>query len=174
MVGITRYGAYVPLYRLGKGTEAWSARGERAIASFDEDTITMGVAAGLDCLGDTDPRAIDALYFASTTSPFREKQAATLVAKALDMRDGIFTLDFAGSLRAATGALKAAVDAVKAGSARNVMVVAAEERVPQPRSDFDENVGDGAAAFVVGDEGVIADIEDVYSYSKEIYDVWRT
>jgi len=66
------------------------------------------------------------------------------------------------------------MDSVKAGTARSVMVVAAEERVPQPRSDFDDNVGDGAAAFIVSGEGVVAAIEDIYSYSHEIYDVWRT
>ncbi|MDO8473091.1 MAG: OB-fold domain-containing protein [Dehalococcoidia bacterium] len=174
MVGITRSGAYVPWHRMGKGTEAWTARGERAVSSFDEDSITMAVAAGLDCLGGMDLKAIDAVYFASTTSPFREKQAATLIAKALDLRDGIFTADFAGSLRAGTTALKAAVDSVKAGTARNVLVVAAEQRVPQPRSDFDENFGDGAAAFLVGKDDVVALVEDIYSYSQEIYDVWRT
>ncbi len=174
MIGITRYGAYVPLYRMGKGTEAWTARGERAVSSFDEDSITMAVAAGLDCLGDIDPKTIDAVYFASTTSPYREKQAATLIARALDLKDGIFTADFAGSLRAGTTAIKAAVDSVKAGTARNVLVVAAEQRVPQPRSDFDENIGDAAAALLVGREDTVAEIEDIYSNSQEIYDVWRT
>jgi 3-hydroxy-3-methylglutaryl CoA synthase len=173
MVGITRFGAYVPYYRLGVGTEAWKGRGERAIASFDEDSITMAVAAGLDCLDGADTGSIDALYFASTTSPFKEKQAATLAARAIDLRSDIFTIDFAGSTRAGTAALKAAVDAVRAGTAGKVMVVMADERVPRPRSEFDASFGDGAAAFVIGDEGVVAEVEDICSYSHEIYDVWR-
>ncbi len=173
MVGITGFGAYVPYYRLGVGTEAWKGRGERAIASFDEDSITMAVAAGLDCLDGADTGSIDALYFASTTSPFKEKQAATLVARAIDLRADIFTVDFAGSTRAGTAALKAAVDAVRAGTAGKVMVVIADERVPRPRSEFDASFGDGAAAFVIGDEGVVAEVEDICSYSHEIYDVWR-
>ena len=174
MVGITHFGAYVPLYRLGDGTEAWEGRGERAIASFDEDSITMAVAAGLNCLGDVNPSEIDALYFASTTSPFKEKQAATLVAKALDLNENIFTADFGGSLRAGTTALRAAVDAVKAGSAKSVLVIAAEQRIPQPRSESDGLFGDGAAAYVIGQEGVVAAMEDFFSCSHEIYDVWRS
>ncbi len=174
VVGITRFGAYVPLYRLAKGTEGWTSRGERAIANFDEDSITMAVAAALDCLSGVEVQEIDALYFASTTSPYKEKQAAVLIAKALDLRDSIFTADFAGSLRAGTTALMAALNAVKAGTSKKVLVAIADERVPQPRSQFDETFGDGAAAFLVGREGVIAEVEDAYSLANEIYDVWRT
>jgi len=173
MVGISKYGAYVPVYRMGKGTEAWTARGERAVTSFDEDSITMAVAAGMDCLGDADTNKIDALYFASTTSPYKEKLAATVVAKALALRPDAFTVDFAGSLRSGTAALKAAVDAVKAGSAKNILVTIADQRTPQPRSGEDETFGDGAAAFLVSATGVIATIDDVASVFEEIYDVWR-
>ncbi len=50
MVGIAAYGAYVPKYRLGPDTAGWNSRSERAIANFDEDSVTMAVAAGMDCL----------------------------------------------------------------------------------------------------------------------------
>jgi len=43
MAGIISYGAYVPLYRLGPGTAGWMAPVEKAIANFDEDSITMAV-----------------------------------------------------------------------------------------------------------------------------------
>jgi 3-hydroxy-3-methylglutaryl CoA synthase len=174
MVGIERFGAYVPYFRLGKSTEAWRGRGERAVAGFDEDSITMAVAAALDCLQDRETGDIDALYFASTTSPYKEKQAATLVAKAIDLREDIFTIDFAGSTRAGTAALKAAADSVRSGTAERVLVVMADMRVPRPRSELDDAYGDGAAAFLIGSEGVVAEIEDTRSFSHEIYDVWRT
>ncbi len=51
MTGIVSCGAYVPLRRLGPGTRDWSATTGRAVANWDEDSLTMAVAAGLDCLG---------------------------------------------------------------------------------------------------------------------------
>jgi 3-hydroxy-3-methylglutaryl CoA synthase len=174
LVGITSYGAYVPFFRLGEGTSAWNTRTEKAIANFDEDSITMAVAAAVDCLNGADRKIIDGLYLATTTAPYLEKQGASIVAEAADLRADIFTADFANSLRAGTLALRAAVDAVKAGSAGQVLVTAADLRVPQPRSEFEPVLGDGAAAVTVGKENVVAEIEDSYSITNEILDVWRT
>ena len=59
MVGITSYGAYVPLFRLDR--QVMGGRGERAIRGFDEDSITMAVAASRDCLNGIDRGAVDGL-----------------------------------------------------------------------------------------------------------------
>ena len=48
MVGIVAFGAYIPRYRLGADTAGWNSKLERSIANFDEDSVTMGVAAGVD------------------------------------------------------------------------------------------------------------------------------
>ena len=61
MAGICAYGGYVPRYRLNRmkiyQAMGWmnpgnigNARGEKAVANFDEDSITMAVAAGVDAL----------------------------------------------------------------------------------------------------------------------------
>ena len=50
MAGIVAYGAYVPLFRLARGTAGWEGPAERAIANFDEDSATMAVAALRDAL----------------------------------------------------------------------------------------------------------------------------
>lgn len=177
MVGITSCGAYIPIYRLSRSEIArvWegSGDGERAVANFDEDSLTMGVEAAIDCLGDIDRDLIDGLYFASTTPPYREKQAASILAAALALRPEIFTADFTDSLRAGTSAIRAAVDAVRAGSAQRVLVVIADCRLPAPNSEFERLFGDGAAAFLIGDSEVILDIEASYSLASEFMDVWR-
>jgi len=173
MVGITSYGAYVPLFRLNREVLAKGARGEKAMGSFDEDSITMAVAAASDCLNGIDRGTVEGLYFATTTSPYKEKLAAPIVAMAADLREDIFTADFAHSLRAGTSALRAAVDAVKAGSAKKVMVAAADCRLGTPGSAFEQNFGDGAGALLIGDSDVVATIEDIYSVYNEIFDVWR-
>lgn len=173
MVGITSYGAYVPLWRLSREAMAKNARGEKPISNFDEDTITMAAAAAIDCLQGVERETVDGLLFASTNAPYREKQAASIVAAAADLRRNLITADFASSLKAGTTALRFAADAVKAGSAKQIMVTAADRRQGPPLSAFDQNFGDGAAALLIGDSNVIASLEACYSISDEILDVWR-
>ncbi|MFQ5826133.1 MAG: hydroxymethylglutaryl-CoA synthase [Dehalococcoidia bacterium] len=173
MVGITSYGAYIPLWRLSRSEITPGLTGEKAVANFDEDSITLAVAAAVDCLRGIDRATIDGLFFASTTSPYKEKQASTIVAAACDLRPDVLTADFTNSLRAGTSALRAALDAVKAGSAKRVLVVAADCRTGVPGSDLEANGGDGAAAFIVGDSQVAANIEGFYGVSSEMVDVWR-
>jgi len=176
--GIVSYGAYIPIYRLSRAeiVKVWGegfGRGEKAIANCDEDSITMAVEAGIDCLKGFDRSTVDGLYFASTTSPYREKQSASIVAAALDLRRDITTSDFCDSLNAGANALKAALDAVNAGSARNFIVVASDCRLPPPNSAYEGTLGDGAAAFLVGKENIIAKIEGWYCISSDFLDIWR-
>jgi len=173
MIGITSYGVYIPLWRLDLAAIG-GGRGERAIANFDEDSLTMGVAAGINCLGDMDRSTIDGLFFATTTSPYKEKQISTTAAAALDLREGILTADFANSLRAGTAAFRAAIDAVKAGSAKRIMVVAADMRLAMAGSEFERLFGNGAVALLIGTENVKVSIKDSHSISDEILDIWRT
>ena len=115
MAGIAAFGGYVPRYRLGPETSGWNSPQERAVANFDEDSVTMAVAAGLDCLNGQDRQAVDGLIFATTTPPYAEKQCAAIIAAALDLRRDIFSADVTGVLRAGTTGLKSALDSVAAG-----------------------------------------------------------
>ncbi|MFZ3253912.1 MAG: hypothetical protein WA133_06495, partial [Syntrophales bacterium] len=103
MAGIMSYGTYVPLWRMGG--KAMGMKGERAVACFDEDSITMAVAAGENCLRDSDRTLVDKVFFASTTFPYKEKQAAAVVAAACDLSSTIGAVDFANSLKGGTAAL---------------------------------------------------------------------
>jgi 3-hydroxy-3-methylglutaryl CoA synthase len=120
----------------------------------------MAVEAAIDCLNGMDLAIPDGLYFASTTPPYDEKLSASIVAAATDLRDELFTLDIGNSLRSGTGAIKAACDAIKGGSAKNVLVTAADCRLAPPASEFESVLGDGAAAFLIADEDVAVAIED--------------
>ncbi len=173
MVGIVSCGAYVPLRRLGPGTDGWSLPHEKAVANWDEDSLTMAVAAAIDCLGDRDRGKIDGLYYASTTSPYGEKLAATTAAWATDLGTNILTADFTGSLRSGITAFRMAADTIKAGSAGRLLVTASDLRMGPPRGDLDHGFGDGAAAFLIGNNDIAASIEDSYALSNELLDVWR-
>ncbi len=172
------FGVYVPFYRLSRDliAKAWGGRsigGERSVANYDEDSITMAVQAAVNCLGDIDRNKIDGLFFASTTFPYKEKQCSSIVAGAVDLRRDIITVDFANSLRGSTNALRLAIDTVSNKSARNVLVVAADSRLGYPQSLHEQSFGDGAAAILVGNSSPIAYIEAQVSISDDIIDVWR-
>jgi len=173
MVGIVSYGAYIPIWRMPLSLLDKRLSGERSVAGKDEDSLTMAVAAAINCVENLDRSKIDGIFFASTTSPFKEKCVATTIANVLDLRRDVFTADFANSVRAGTSALKVALDMVKAGTARQVLVTAADCRLGPPGSFLERTLGDGAAALLVGRENLIAEFEDGFSVSDEIYDFWR-
>src|SRR5207244_3799315 len=97
MVGIASHGAYIPMPRLslaaisGGGRKAAAGSGERSVAYYDEDSVTMAVAAATNCLEGLDREVVDGVLFASTSYAYKEKQAATIVAKALDLRRDVAT-----------------------------------------------------------------------------------
>ena len=178
MAGIVSYGAYIPWHRMErqKCVDAWGGfglPGEKAVAYFDEDSLTMAVEAARDCLGDLDTRAIDALYFATTTSPYREKQCASIMSLALDMRRDIRTADINTSLRGGASAFGMALDAIQAGAANGALVTAADMRLAAPGGMTEQGLGDGAGAVLLGNENVIAEIQGSFSITDELTGTWR-
>jgi hydroxymethylglutaryl-CoA synthase len=178
MAGITSIGAYIPTYRLnreeiGKMWGGRSAGGAKAVAAYDEDTITMAVAAVLDCLK-RGGGGVNSLLLATTTAPYREKMSAAIVATVADLAEECHAADFTDSLRAGTAALKAAIDAVKAGSVKKALVVAADSRQGAAKGALEQALGDGAAALMIGAEKVIAEVEGSYSIFNDFTDFWRT
>ncbi len=178
MAGITSYGAYIPYYRLPRSVigKAWGkggGRGEKAVANFDEDPISMSVAAAMDCLKDTDPKTVDALFMATTTAPYKERQNSTIVATALDFSREARNADFANSLKAGTSAILSALDAIKAGSVKSVLVAAADVRLGAANGENEQAFGDGGAALLLGKEKVAVEIEGSYTLSDDMADNWR-
>jgi hydroxymethylglutaryl-CoA synthase len=178
MAGITSFGAYIPYYRLSHQTiaAAWGGRAaeaERAVANVDEDSLTMAVEAVRDLLAGKDASAVDALLFASTTSPYSEKQMSALIATVTDLRADIRTADHTNSLRSATTALLTALDSVKAGALSNVIITAADMRLAPPKSANERIFGDAASAIAIGQDRVIAKFIAAHSTVDEITDLWR-
>ena len=127
MIGITSYGAYIPRLRLNRAAivqgMGWFApaimavsQGERSMCNWDEDSITMAVAASRDCLTDRDKQNLDGLYLASTTLPFADRQNAGIVSAALNLKDEIVTADYTASQKIATTALVSAMESVQSGN----------------------------------------------------------
>jgi hydroxymethylglutaryl-CoA synthase len=184
MIGICSYAGYLPRLRLNRMTMfsamGWlnpaiimNAAGDKSVAGYDEDSITMAVAAGIRCLRGFDPLDINALYFATTTAPFKERQNANLVAGALTAGEEIRTADFTGSLKSGTAALLAALEFVNAEDNSKAVVCAADYRMGRAGSVQEMVFGDGGAALMVGNDNVIAAYKGSYSISCDFVDHLR-
>lgn len=183
MTGILSCGAYVPLMRLQRSVvyeaNRWFApglkglaKGERAMASWDEDAVTMAVEAARNCLGSTERSDLSTLIFASTSAPFADRQNAGIVKEALNLDDSLLTLDIGGSQKGGTGALIQALRT--AGSGGQTLVAASEMRRARPASEDELVNGDAAAAILVGDGDGVARFVDSFSVSADFVDHFRT
>lgn len=177
MVGIVSYGSYVPFRRLkraaiGEVLGIPAGKGERAVASFDEDAVSMAVEATRDALKAARGAQAQALLFATTTPPYAEKLNAAIVGAAARLPLEIRAADLTGSIRAGITAILQAADAV-GGGAKNAIAALADCRLGAPEGKSEQSNGDGAASFVLGTENVIAEIEASVSFTREFLDTWR-
>jgi 3-hydroxy-3-methylglutaryl CoA synthase len=182
-VGILSVGAYIPRLRLQRkaiaAANSWFnpglrglAKGERAMANWDEDTVTMAVEAARDCLAGSDARSVASLYLASTTHPFDDRQNASIVAGALSLRPALRSLDAGGSLRAGTSTLATAFAAAAAADG-SVLLAASDHRLARAASAQEMQYGDGAAALLIGSGKPIAHLVGAQSETVDFVPQFR-
>ncbi len=176
MSGIVSYGVYVPFNRLqravvGQALGSRGGKGERAVASYDEDTVTMAVEASRYCLAGIGGSSIGSLYFATTRPPYQEKLNASTLHAALALGREVRALDIGHSVRAGLGSLIAAAESAAAGT--RSLAAMSDIRIGAPEGAAELSGGDAAAAFLLGNDDVIAEIVAVCSQSLEYLSHWR-
>ncbi len=176
--GIVAYGTYVPYWRLDRAAIAATlgvpaGKGTRAVASYDQDSTTLGVEAGrIAMAARPDANPPDAIYFATASPAYHEKTNATAIHAALSLRPGAGAYDFTGAVRSGHGAMQAGMDAAAAG--RSALVITADVRTGLPGGPDETTGGDGAGAFWFGQgPDVIAEPIGSASTSEEFLDRWR-
>ncbi|MEO8299325.1 MAG: 3-oxoacyl-[acyl-carrier-protein] synthase III C-terminal domain-containing protein [Burkholderiales bacterium] len=183
MIGILGYGGYLPRLRLSRkavvDANLWyapefagRAKGTRSMAFWDEDSITMAVAAARDCLGASDDRShVKALHLATSTPPFAERLNSGIIREVLRCARTCDAIDVGGSQRAGLSALHEAL--AKAHTTGMTLVMAADCRKTRPASASELNFGDGAAALLVGPGDVIAEYLGSGTVTVDIVDHFR-
>src|SRR5213083_534408 len=173
MRGIAAYGVYVPYWRLDrKALAAAPGSGTRSVASYDEDTTSLGVEAARAALRRAPRLAPEALYFATASPAYLDKTNATAIHAALDLAPSAPAFDMGGAVRSGAGALRATLDA--RGTA---LAVLSDIRTGLPGSADEREGGDGAAAFLCGDDSrdspVLAEPVASASATAEFLERWR-
>jgi 3-hydroxy-3-methylglutaryl CoA synthase/uncharacterized OB-fold protein len=169
LAGITRYGSYVPFFRVQRAALG-AGRGQRAVASHDEDAVSMAVEAARDALRGGSPP--DQLLFASTSGPYAEKTNAATVQAALGLSEQIGSAELAGSSRMGLAALGLGLDVAAGG--RRALVCASDVVIGAPGGARESGGGDAAVAFATGpDAEASARLLGRASATVEVLDTWR-
>lgn len=152
--GIVSYGGYVPYRRLTRADIAevmgsGGGKGERSVASYDEDTTTMGAEAARTAMRDAAGAEVDAVWFSTTSPAYLEKTNAAAIHAVLRLPQESSAADFGGAARSGIAALGAAL---RAAGGQSTMVVASDIRTGLATGRDESDGGDGAAAILVGAE----------------------
>ncbi|MGB8206800.1 MAG: hydroxymethylglutaryl-CoA synthase, partial [Mycobacterium sp.] len=88
------YATYLPRFRLA-GADVGLRRGDRVVASYDEDSTTMAVAAAARVLeGHALPTN---LYFATSSPAYADKTNASAIHAAIGLPCAAFATDLVGT-----------------------------------------------------------------------------
>jgi 3-hydroxy-3-methylglutaryl CoA synthase len=178
--GITAWGGYIPRLRMERSAiaaqHAWMApsltglaKGRRAYCSWDEDVVTMAVEAARNCFGDRDRATVRDLRLASTTTHSADLQSSAIVAVALRLDGQVQAMDVGGSQRAGVAALSAGLRT----AVEPTLVIASERPRAKPASTQEMQYGAGAAAFLLGDVDVVAELIGSASATTLLVDHFR-
>jgi hydroxymethylglutaryl-CoA synthase len=187
MAGIVGYGAYVPRNRITveEIAQVWGADApsyrkgllveEKSVPGPDQDTITMSVEAARNALrrARIDGREIGAVYIGSESHPYAVKPSGTVVAEALGAVPEVHTADLEFACKAGTEGMFLALGLVKAGEVRYGLAIGADTSQGAPGDALEYTAAAGAAAFILGGEGVVAECLETYSFTTDTPDFWR-
>lgn len=175
MADLVAYGAYVPYWRLERSVVSdalgsGGGRGTRAVASYDEDSTSLGVEAARVALRTAGELTPEVVLFATASPAYLDKTNASAVHAALGLPASTGAYDVAGAARSAAGALRMALS-----SSRSSLVVSSDVRTGLPGGQDEVDTGDAAAALLFADgPPPLVDVLADASASQEFLDRWRT
>jgi hydroxymethylglutaryl-CoA synthase len=187
MIGLVSYGVYVPAYRITVddianqwGENAASIKAgllveEKAVPDIDEDTATIAVEAARAAIrrANLDPGDIGSIYVGSESHPYAVKPTATVVAAAISASYSITAADFEFACKAGTAAIQTCMGLVSLKKVKYGLAIGADVSQSRPGDALEFSAGAGGAAFVVGGDQIVAEIEEYASFTSDTPDFWR-
>jgi hydroxymethylglutaryl-CoA synthase len=185
MAGIIGYGFYVPMWRVKTSEIAaiWGAdnerlsriAGEKAVGGLDEDSVTMAVEASRMAvkMAGIDPEKIGAVYMGSESHPYIVKSSSSIVAEAIGATPEMTAADLEFACKAGTAGMQAALGLVLSEKIQYGLAIGSDTAQGRPGDELEYTAASGAAAYLIGMKDVIADIEEMYSFTTDTPDFWR-
>ncbi len=186
-VGIVGYGAYVPTYRIKAeeiakvwGRDASQIKAglgieEKSVPGPDEDTITISAEAARNAVkhGGINPKDIQAIFAGSESHPYAVKPTAVATAEAIGASTNMTAADTEFACKAGTVAIQMCMGMVKSGMIKYGLAIGADTSQGQPGDALEYTASAGGAAFIIGTDNLIAEIEDTFSFTTDTPDFWR-
>lgn len=180
-VAIIGYGAYIPHYRLPTTEIArvWRGGGsgpniEKAVASIDEDTVTMAIEAAQYAINMAGVKNLGAIFVGTESKPYAVKPTSTIVAQALGQH---FTLaaDLEFACKAATEAMQVITGLVGSSMIDYGLAIGVDTAQGRPGDELEFTAASGSAAFVLAkaNSDALADIDCSVSFVTDTGDFWR-
>ena len=186
-LGIVSYGSYVPQYRInvedianvwGEDPSEIKAQlqvNSKSVPGPDEDVTTMAVEAARNAMSrwKGDPKDIGAIYVGSESRVYAVKPTATIVAAAIDAEGALQAADLEFACKAATAGMQMCFGLVKSKMISYGLSIGSDSSQGRPRDPLEYTAGAGSAAFLIGLENVVAELEGTYSFTTDTPDFWR-
>lgn len=187
MAGIVGYGVYIPSYRIKveEIAKVWGddpgaiSRGlvvqEKSVPAPDEDTATISVEAARYAIRRSmiNPQKIGAVYIGSESHPYAVKPTATIVGEAIGAAPHLTSADLEFACKAGTAGMQICMGLVDSGIINYGLAIGADTAQGAPGDALEYTASAGGAAFVIGKDKTIADIEGTYSYTTDTPDFYR-
>jgi hydroxymethylglutaryl-CoA synthase len=186
-VGIVGYGVYIPSFRITVNEIAriWNEDGdiiskginvsEKSIPDLDEDTATISVNASRNAIrhAGINPIDIGAIYVGSESHPYAVKPTAVTVAEATGATPELTSADLEFACKAGTAGMQMCFGLAKSDEIKYGLAVGTDCAQGRPGDALEYTAGAGGAAFIIGKDKVIANLEGMYSYTTDTPDFWR-
>ncbi|MEJ2421629.1 MAG: hydroxymethylglutaryl-CoA synthase [Acidobacteriota bacterium] len=187
MVGIIGFGAYIPRFRIKveEIAKVWGADApsykkglmleQKSVPGPDQDTITIAVEAARNAVlrAGIDPAGIGAVYVGSESHPYAVKPSGTAVAEALGAVPDCHCADLEFACKAGSEGMFLGMALVKSGEVDYALAIGADTSQGAPGDALEYSAAAGGAAFIMGKDNVVAELECQYSFMTDTPDFWR-
>jgi hydroxymethylglutaryl-CoA synthase len=119
------------------------------------------------------PQDIGAIYVGSESHPYIVKSTSSIVAEAVDATPELTAADLEFACKAGTAAIQILMGLVDSGRVKYGLAVGSDTAQGRPGDELEYTAASGAAAFIIGSSGLLARIDDTYSYTTDTPDFWR-
>ena len=186
-IGIVSYGAHIPRLRI-KSSDIANAWGkdpetitnglgiiEKSVPPLDQDVVTISVEAARAALArcNINPQDIGAIYVGSESHPYAVKPTGTVVGEAVRATPILTVADYEFACKAGTAAIQSCMALVKSEMIKYGMAIGADTSQAAPGDALEYAASAGGAAFIIGKEKVIAEINETCSFTTDTPDFWR-
>lgn len=189
MSGIIAYGTYIPKYRvrLSEIAQVWGKDAseiekglkisEKAVPSFDEDAVTMGIEAGKKAISmaGIDPASLQSVYFGSESHPYVVNPSSTTLGEYLGIGNNYFAADLEFACKAATAGMQVTAGLLSSKNIKYGLVVGSDTAQGKPHDALEYTAASAASAYILGnnESEIIAKILEMSSFSSDTPDFWR-